>query len=63
MLCQCIGGVVMTVMEFIQAMMLIFCLMATGIILPVERVAGSASSENSAVSSGPGPVFVFESGR
>jgi hypothetical protein len=50
----------MTVKEFIQGMVLVFCLMATGVVLPIGLVAGSASSANETVSAGSGPVFVFE---
>jgi hypothetical protein len=55
-----IGGIVMTVMEFIQGIVLVFCLMATGVVLPIGLVAGSASSANETVSADSGPVFVFE---
>ena len=33
----------MSVREFIQAMLLIFCMLATGVILPIGLVAGNAS--------------------
>ena len=53
----------MTVMEFIQGMVLVFCLMATGIVLPVGLVAGSASSADEVISADSGPVFVFDQVR
>ena len=53
----------MTVKEFIQGMVLVFCLMATGVVLPIGLVAGSASSANKAISTDSGPVFIFEQVR
>ena len=35
----------MTVKEFIQGMLLVFCLMATGVIWPIGLVAGSVSHD------------------
>ena len=53
----------MTVKEFIQGMMLVFCIMATGIVLPLGLVAGSASHEAGVAVSSAGPVFIFEETR
>ena len=50
----------MTVKEFIQGMILIFCMMATGIVLPVGLIVGSASHDDKATLSSTGPVFIFE---
>jgi hypothetical protein len=49
----------MTVGEFVQAVVLVLCLMATGIVLPIGLVAGSASHEDGAA----GPVFIFTETR
>jgi hypothetical protein len=53
----------MTVREFIQGMMLVFCMMATGVVLPIGLVVGSASHDTEAVASSVGPVFIFEDAR
>ena len=50
----------MTVKEFIQGMMLIFCIMATGIVLPIGLVASSASRDAGVAVTSAGPVFIFE---
>ena len=49
----------MTVKEFIQGMVLVFCLMATGVVLPIGLVAGSASHDDGVAVISTGPVFVF----
>ena len=53
----------MTVAEFFQVMVLVICLMATGVVLPIGVVAGSASSTDAVLTAAPGPVFVFEQAR
>jgi hypothetical protein len=53
----------MTVKEFIQSILLVFCIMATGIVLPLGVVAGSASHDTGAAVSSAGPVFIFEETR
>ena len=52
----------MTIKEFLQGMMLVFCLMATGVVLPIGLVAGSAGEANK-TRAASGPVFVFEQTR
>ena len=49
----------MTVGEFVQAVVLVLCLMATGIVLPVGLVAGSVSHNVGGASHALGPVIVF----
>ena len=49
----------MTVGEFVQTMVLILCLMATGIVLPVGLVAGSAAHGVGDASFSADPVIVF----
>jgi len=49
----------MTVKEFIQGMVLVLCLMATGVVLPIGFVAGSASHDTGAATPSAGPVFIF----
>jgi hypothetical protein len=53
----------MTVREFIQGMLLLFCLMATGVILPIGLVIGSAAHDAGVVISTADPVFIFEETR
>ena len=53
----------MTVGEFFQGMVLVICLMATGVVLPIGLVAGSASSADESLSIATGPVLVFEQAR
>jgi hypothetical protein len=53
----------MTVREFIQGMILVFCMMATGVVLPIGLVVGIASHDTGAVASSAGPVFIFEDAR
>jgi hypothetical protein len=50
----------MTVKEFIQSMLLLFCLMATGVILPIGLVIGSAAHDAGVAISAADPVFIFE---
>jgi hypothetical protein len=54
---------VMTFEEFIQGMMLVFCMMATGVVLPIGLVAGSAAHDAGVVVSSAGPAFIFEETR
>ena len=54
---------IMTVREFIQSIMLVLCIMATGIVLPLGVVAGSASHDTGVAVSSAGPVFIFEETR
>ena len=49
--------------EFIQGMILVFCIMATGIVLPIGLVASSASRDAGVVVTSAGPVFIFEETR
>jgi len=53
----------MTVNEFIQAIMLVFCMIATGVVLPIGLVAGSAPHGVGVEVSSAGPVFIFEDAR
>jgi len=53
----------MTVKEFIQGMILVFCLMATGVVLPIGLVIGSAAHDANVVVSSAGPAFIFEETR
>ena len=53
----------MTVREFIQSMLLLFCLMATGVVLPIGLVIGSAAHDARVVVSSAGPAFIFEETR
>jgi hypothetical protein len=53
----------MTVEEFVQSLVLIIVLLATGIVLPVGLVAVSGSSDSEVRPAGAGPVFVFEQVR
>ena len=50
----------MTVSEFIQGVLLVICIMATGIVLPMGLVASSASRDAGVAVTSAGPVFVFE---
>ena len=50
----------MSVREFIQAMLLIFCMLATGVILPIGLVAGNAAHDGGPITTASGPLFVFE---
>ena len=53
----------MTVKEFIQSIVLILCLMATGVVLPIGLVTGSASHDTGVARSSAGPVFIFTQTR
>lgn len=53
----------MTVKEFIQGMLLVFCMMATGVVLPIGLVAGSAQHGVGVEVSSAGPVFIFDDAR
>ena len=53
----------MTVGGFLQGMVLVICLIATGVVLPNGLVAGSASSADESHSNATGPGFVFEQAR
>ena len=53
----------MTAKEFIQAMILVFCILGTGIVLPMGLVASSASHDAGVAVSSAGPVFIFEETR
>ena len=53
----------MTVNEFIQGMILVFCIMATGIVLPIGLVASSTSRDDGVAVASAGPVFIFEDAR
>jgi hypothetical protein len=50
----------MTVREFIQGVLLIFCMLATGIILPIGLVASNAVQDGGSIATASGPLFVFE---
>ena len=50
----------MTVAEFVQSVILVLCLLATGIVLPVGLVAVSTPGASEARTAGTGPVFVYE---
>ena len=50
----------MSVRELIQAMLLIFCMLATGVILPIGLVAGNAAHDGGPITTASGPLFVFE---
>ena len=53
----------MTVKEFIQGILLTFCLMATGIVLPIGLVVGSASHDVREAEHSARPVFIFTEAR
>ena len=53
----------MTVSEFIQGVLLVICIMATSVVLPIGLVAGSASNVDETLPAAAGPVFVFEQAR
>jgi len=53
----------MTVKEFIQGMILVFCLMATGVVLQIGLVVGSAAHDTEMVVYSADPVFIFEERR
>lgn len=50
----------MTVSEFVQSVILVCCLLATGIVVPIGLVAVSAPGSDGARIAEAGPVFVFE---
>lgn len=52
----------MTIEEFIQCIVLVFCLMATSMVLPVFLVLGSEADGGKATASAR-PVIVFEQQR
>ena len=52
----------MTIEEFIQGMVLVFCLMTTSLVLPVYLVLGSEADGGKTTASDR-PVFVFEQNR
>jgi hypothetical protein len=52
----------MTIEEFIQSIVLVFCLMATSVVLPVYLVLGS-EAEGGKITATAEPVFVFEQNR
>lgn len=56
-------AMIMTVGEFIQSIMLVLCIMATGIVLPLGVVVGTASHDTGVAVSSAGPVFIFEETR
>ena len=53
----------MTVEEFVQSVILVICLLATGIVLPVGLVAVSGSSDAEARLADARPVFIFDEAR
>jgi hypothetical protein len=53
----------MTVKEYIQDIMLIFCMMLVSVVLPIVLVVGSASYDAVASVAFAGPVFIFEEAR
>jgi hypothetical protein len=57
-----IEGMAMTIEEFIQSIVLVFCLMATSVVLPVYLVLGS-EAEGGKITATAEPVFVFEQNR
>lgn len=52
----------MTIEEFIQGIVLVFCLMATGVVLPIGLVVGSEADGGKTTASS-GLVFIFEQSR
>ena len=52
----------MTIEEFIQGIVLVFCLMATGVVLPIGLVVGS-EADGGKTTATDRPVFVFEQNR
>ncbi len=50
----------MTVNEFVQSVILVLCMLATGIVLPVGLVAVGASQDATTSVSSAEPVFVFD---
>ena len=53
----------MTVKEFVQSVILVICLLATGIVLPVGLVAVSGASDGEARPADTRPVFIFDEAR
>ena len=53
----------MTVKEFVQSLLLILCIMASGVILPVGLVVGSSAHDTRAAVPSAGPVFIYENTR
>ena len=53
----------MTVKEFVQSLLLILCIMGSGVVLPIGLVAGSSSRDNGTAATSAGPVFIFEDVR
>jgi len=53
----------MTVSDFVQSVVLILCLLATSIVLPIGLVVVNAPGANAAGPVGAGPVFVFDHQR
>ena len=50
----------MTVKEFIQGVILVLCMMATGVVLPIGLVVCSAAQNAGEVVSSAIPVIIFE---
>jgi len=53
----------MTVKEFVQSLLLILCIMASSVVLPVGLVVGSSAHDTRAAATSAGPVFIFEDTR
>ena len=53
----------MTLKEFVQTLLLILCMMASGVVLPVGLVVGSYAHDSRAAATSAGPVFIFEDTR
>jgi len=53
----------MMLKEFVQSLLLILCIMASGVVLPIGLVVGSSAHDTRAAATSAGPVFVFEDTR
>jgi len=54
---------VMTVKEFIQGILLVLCMMATSVVLPIGLVVGSAPNAGKTIAVASPPAFIFEETR
>ena len=53
----------MMLKEFVQSLLLILCIMASGVVLPIGLVVGSSAHDTRAAATSAGPMFVFEDTR
>ena len=53
----------MTLKEFVQTLLLILCMMASSVVLPIGLVVGSSAHDTRAAAASARPVFIFEDTR